>query len=531
FAFHTDTQITLTPPGGMPTGKTYLEVRSPSEDAYLRMTVQTEEHLYLSLDEPRENFWVYALPETGDPFLKKTLSGSGLPEGGGNVGGMAIDNFCEQIFVHRPEAQRIVSLDRVGFEEIGGIDLGFEATALGIFPFPQAQPGIMGHLYVTDLTNNKLHYYQLFPLIDGRSAGCPVFGPFSQPATYAECLQPLDLPPGFTRPVSLGIGCPRQFVAVGCAGEVGGDRPGIVVFTARVQEPWQPEVCETINPSDALYDTIVVDPGDNEAQDAHFIDVKYNAFYRICSRSNWRECEIPPEGQDLDCCINKTPSGLLLFTNNHKRYLYVTNARDRSIPPQTIGDLEVLPDGLTGIRLDDVWPEITSTPAPPSPSSVGEDVVDLRISIGIKLATEDPRNPGQSICPPTPIGDACRSFAYVWDAKDDGIVETQGGPSVTPAKLVVIDLDTFERVPDPVFGTPYVTPVDDVLFPRGVCAPFNSGELFMVGRDFLDDSEGGGRAGLYLSEHHFDTGKLLESQVPSHLILPMPDKEPFRDLK
>ena len=531
FAFHTDSEIVLTPPGGMPTGETFLEVRSASEDAYLRMAVETRAEIYLSLDEPSENFRVYALPDIASPRLSMTLSESGRPEAGGNVGAMAIDNFCEQIFVHRPAARKITALERVGFAEIGEITLDYEATALGIFPFPQAQSGIMGQLYVTDLTNNKLHYYQLYPLIDGRSAGCPVFGPLPQKAGYAECIEPLEIPRGFSRPVSLGIGCPRQFVAVGCAGAVGGDRPGVVVFTARVQEPLQPEVCRTIDPSDALYDTIVVDPGDNTAEDAHLIDVKYNAFYRVCPRSQWHACEVPNPEEDLDCCIGNAPSGLLLFTNNHKRYLYITNARDRSIPPQRMGDLERLPDGLTGIRLDDVWPEAAPSSSPPSPGVVGEDIIDLRISVGIELATEDPQNPGRSICPPTPIGDACRSFAYIWNARDDGIFESEGGPSVSPAKLVVIDLDTFERISDPRFGTPYVTPVDDALFPRGVCSPFNSGRLFFVGRDFLDDAAGGGRAGLYLSEHHLDTGKLLDNTTPFRLLLPMPDKEPFRDLE
>ncbi|RME56137.1 MAG: hypothetical protein D6795_01960, partial [Deltaproteobacteria bacterium] len=273
-------------------------------------------------------------------------------------------------------------------------------------------------------------------------------------------------------------------------------------------------------------------------------------------------CDAPSDRTlPIDCCPDAMASGLLLFTNNHLRYLYIVKARVNdpdptpTNPPDDLrrlpltGELELLPNDagencgvpsncLTGIRLDDVWPVSSGKRAPKgvgkSPAVVGGEDVKLRIAIGVEVALpvdddNDPRTPPVSSCPGTPIGDACRSFAYVWDENDDGIIQTEGGPVPTPAKLVVIDLRTFTRLGD--FG--YVTPVDDFFFPRGVASPFNSATLFTVGRDFnAGDGNGAPADGLFLTELGFDTGQAASNPPFAKVAVPNPaNPDPFRDLE
>jgi hypothetical protein len=440
----TDDSIEAIAPGALPSGTYPLTISGGGE--LVSMQVDYTMLLYATVDQPQENFKVYALDRTAktfvpynDPLDGFTLDNSVMAVNGGNVGQIGIDAFWGQVFVNRPNLNLITVLDGSNFNAIGTIAVADDIEAIAATPYDiKFLSYCERFLVVGDRTNNNVDFYD-------------VKSPWAR-------LISKNVPTGASAPVEIAIDRSNKNVFVACEGVIGGNDPNIAIY----------QIKSNTQVDDVTKIHIIPKSGSAPKVEGHYVSVA-----------------VDPVGGKKDpnhpVYPNQYPQGLVFFTNNSERFLYILDAKTLENVPTTgdittlAGEVWGLTRNLSGIDLSDVFPK---TPASTMASIGPMATTPLEVHLVVRVSSDAQR-------------------AYVYDVNDDGVTEVPF--SINLPRMVVIDTVNFTKVK-------VESPFDNKLFIRGLVSPFGYSELYAIGQDF--EGNYGRLRGDYLFELNATTGKI-----------------------
>jgi len=457
--YNTDEMIEGIAPGSLPSGKHPLSVMG-SGDLVL-MEVDYSMLLYATVDQPTENFRVYALDKSNKAFVPFNSPDDGFTLDASdetadlnsdNVGQQTVDAFWGQVFINRPRHNLITVLDSSSFRKMGEISVTADTEAIAATPYDTTFLSYCERfLVVGDKTNERVHFYG-------------VKDPW--PLRVSK-----DLPTGVSEPVEIAIDRTNKHVFVASAGETGGggNIPHVAVYMIK-SETAVDDVTK-----------ITADPRPGNKTDSRHISVAVDPIAGPTEK--WTNPETSIE-YDL-------PNGLVFFTNNSKRFLYILNGKYLSNVTEK-GDIcdidksdgnnsndcpedEVFGStrAVSGIDLSAIFPQTNYSMMGISPMVV----TPLEVHLIVRVSSDAKR-------------------VYVYDKNDDGIIEKP--LSTNLPRIALIDTENFTL-------TQVDSPVDEKLFVRGLVSPFGYSELYMIGRDY--EGNFGRERGQYLFELTAATAK------------------------